>query len=209
MPDPLLFSLQQMTIDLSLIQRNHHLAKTDQKENDTEHSLTVALLCWYIYERNKLDLDISKILKYAITHDFVERYAGDVNTFASQNERDMKVVKEQESFEKLSTEYSDFPGMISAMKEYELKQDEESLFVWTVDKMQGMIMGDMDDWRPYASLNIAYDEFLNKHTEHLKKIVSLLQGNFRKFARILQGNLLRPTFIAAKYVGERHQDIYA
>lgn len=29
-PDPLLFSLQQMTIDLSLIKRNHHLAGTDE-----------------------------------------------------------------------------------------------------------------------------------------------------------------------------------
>ena len=168
-PDPLLFSLQQMTIDLSLIQRNHHLAKTDQKENDTEHSLTVALLCWYIHERYSLDLDISKILKYAITHDFVERYAGDTNTFASQSEREMKITKEQQSFERLSIEYQEFPDMIASMREYELKRDEESLFVWTVDKMQGMIMGDMDDWRPYASLNITYTDFLNKHTEHVEK----------------------------------------
>jgi putative hydrolases of HD superfamily len=168
-PDPLLFSLQQMTIDLSLIKRNHHLAKTDQKENDIEHSLTVALLCWYIHDRHHLELDISKILKYAITHDFVERYAGDVNTFASQKEREQKVVNEQASLERLSVEYKDFPDMISSMRNYESKQDEESNFVWTVDKMQGMIMGDMDDWRPYASINITYDQFVGKHGEHLKK----------------------------------------
>lgn len=168
-PDPLLFSLQQMTIDLSLIERNHHLAKTNKKENDIDHSLTVALLCWYIYERCNLRLDISKILKCAITHDFVERYAGDVNTFASKDEREMKIIKERESLKKLSVEYRDFPGMVSSMKEYESRSDEESNFVWTVDKMQGMIMGDMDNWRPYASLNITYDEFVGKHTEQLKQ----------------------------------------
>ena len=167
--DPVLFSLQQMTIDLSLIERSHNLAKTNRKENDIEHSLTVALLCWYIHDRYDLDLDISKVLKYAITHDFVERYAGDVNTFASQSDREAKVIREQAALEKLSTEYSDFPGMVTAMKEYESRQDEESLFVWSVDKMQGMIMGDMDDWRPYASLGITYEAFVRKHTEHLVK----------------------------------------
>lgn len=168
-PDPLLFSLQQMTIDLSLIKRNHHLAGTDEKENDTEHSFTVVLLCWYIHARHHLPLDISKIFKYAITHDFAERYAGDTNTFANQNEREMKVIREQAALKRLSAEYSEFPDMVAAMEEYELRQDEESLFVWTVDKMQGMIMGDMDKWRPYASLNITYDEFVRKHTEHLEK----------------------------------------
>ena len=158
-----------MTIDLSLIERNHHLAKTNQKENDIEHSLTVALLCWYIHDRHHLKLEISKILKYAITHDFVERYAGDVNTFASQKEREQKVVNEQASLERLSIEYKDFPDMVSSMQNYESKQDEESNFVWTVDKMQGMIMGDMDGWRPYASINVTYDQFVDKHGEHLKK----------------------------------------
>ena len=169
MPDPLLFSLQQLTIDLSLIARNHHLAKTDKKENDIEHSLTVALLCWYIYDREELKLDLSKILKYAITHDFVERYAGDVNTFASAEERNNKVIRESDSLEKLAKEYDKFPTMIFAMRQYELKEDEESLFVWTVDKMQGMIMGDMDGWRPYANLNISYDSFVKKHGEHHSK----------------------------------------
>lgn len=168
-PDPLLFSLQRMTIDLSLIERNHYLAKTDRHENDIEHSLTVALLCWYIHDKHKLDLDIAKILKYSITHDFVERYAGDINTFASAEDRAAKVQREQESLEKLANEFSEFPDMIMSMRRYEQKHDEESLFVWTVDKMQSLLMGDMDDWRPYAELNISYDQFAAKYKELVDK----------------------------------------
>ena len=168
-PDPILFSLQQLTIDLSLIKRNHNLAKTNQKENDIEHSLTVALLCWYIHDRYNLKLDISKILKYAITHDFVERYAGDVNTFASADERNAKVLREQESLIRLSDEFSDFQDMAVSMQNYELRQDDESLFVWTVDKMQGLIMGDMDSWRPYAEIGITYDQFVIKYKELSEK----------------------------------------
>jgi putative hydrolase of HD superfamily len=168
-PDPLLFSLQQMIIDLSLIDRSHYLAKTERRENDIEHSMTVAILCWYVHDRYQIDLDIAKILKYAITHDFVERYAGDVNTFASTDERNAKVQQEQKSLDRLSGEFSTFNDMITSMQEYELKRDQESLFVWTVDKMQPLIMGDMDNWRPYAEIEITYDQFSAKYRELLEK----------------------------------------
>lgn len=158
-----------MVIDLSLIDRNHYLAKTERRENDIEHSMTVAVLCWYIHDTYHIDLDISKILKYAIAHDFVERYAGDVNTFASAEDREMKVKREQESLERLSMEFSGFGDMVASMEGYEDKQDEESLFVWTVDKMQQLIMGDMDSWRPYKEINISYDQFTAKYAELLEK----------------------------------------
>lgn len=99
-PDPLFFSLQQMLIDLSLINRNHYLANTNRRENDIEHSLTVAILSWYVHDKYKLNLDIAKILKYAIVHDFVEVYAGDVNTFATVDERNAKAVREQASLDR-------------------------------------------------------------------------------------------------------------
>jgi len=164
-PDPVLFALQQMTVDLSLIKRRSYLAGTDKRENDVEHSLTVALLCWYLHNKLQLPLDIAKILKYAITHDFVERYAGDVNTFASVAEREQKVYRERDSLNQLTEEFSEFEDMITAMETYESKQDEESLFVWSVDKMQQLIMGDMDAWRCYAELPVSYDQFCAKYKE--------------------------------------------
>lgn len=145
------------------------MANTNRHENDIEHSMTVAILCWYIHDRYKIDLDISKILKYALTHDFVERYAGDVNTFASSSERISKIDRERESLDKLSNEFNEFGDMISSMRGYESKADKESLFVWTVDKMQPLIMGDMDSWRPYREIGISYDQFIAKYDELLAK----------------------------------------
>jgi putative hydrolase of HD superfamily len=168
-PDHILFELQKMSIDLALIDRNHYLAGTQRRENDIEHSFTVALLCWYIHDRHKIDLDIAKILKYALSHDFVERYAGDVNTFASAKDRQQKVKDEAAALTRLSTEFSDFPDLVSKMNDYELKQDEESLFVWTVDKMQQLIMGDLDAWRPYREISITFEQFCDKHIEQLQK----------------------------------------
>lgn len=168
-PDHTLFELQKMSIDLALINRNHYLAGTDRRENDIEHSFTVALLCWYIHDRYVINLDITKILKYALAHDFVERYAGDVNTYASNQAREQKVKDEAAALARLSTEFSEFPDLVSSMNEYELKQDEESLFVWTVGKMQQLLMGDLDGWRPYHEISITYERFCDKSAEQLKK----------------------------------------
>lgn len=168
-PDELLFELQKMTIDLSLINRNHYLAGTERRENDIEHSFTVALLCWYIHDRYKINLDISRILKYALTHDFVERYAGDVNTYASDAARQQKVKDEAIALTRLSAEFSGFPDLVTGMNNYESKQDEEALFVWTVDKMQQLLMGDLDNWRPYHEISITFEQFCDKCAEQLQK----------------------------------------
>jgi putative hydrolase of HD superfamily len=177
-PDHMLFELQKMNIDLARIDRNHYLAGSERRENDIEHSFTVALLCWYIHDRYNINLDITKILKYALAHDFVERYAGDVNTYASAKAREQKVKDEAASLERLSTELAAFPDLVSKMNEYELKQDEESLFVWTVDKMQQLIMGDLDAWRPYREISITFEQFCDKSAEQLEKSSPYLREIF-------------------------------
>lgn len=164
-PYPLLFELQQLTVDMSLIDRKHYLPGTKRNENDLEHSFTVALLCWYLYEKVRPNLDISLILKYAMAHDFVERYAGDVPSFASQQAREEKVIKEQMALAQLSEELSDFPDLTATMQNYEKKDDEESLFVWTVDKIQQLTMGDLDNWACYVEDKISYDRFVEKYTD--------------------------------------------
>lgn len=161
--DPVLPALQNLVVAFSQIDRNHYLAGTDRRENDSEHTLTVAVLCWYIHDKHRLPLDIGKILKYAIAHDFVEVYAGDINAFASKQERQKKIVLEKQALERLSEEFSAFPDLVSTMEGYETKIDEESLFVWTVDKIQALILGDLDKWRPYEELKIDYAAFCQKY----------------------------------------------
>jgi 5'-deoxynucleotidase YfbR-like HD superfamily hydrolase len=158
-----------MINDLSIIDRKHYHPEVKRRENDIEHSMAVAILCWYIHDKYALDLDIALILKYALTHDFVERYAGDIPTFASVAERNSKVLRERESLKRLSDEFSEFDGMIASMQNYETKEDEESLFVWSVDKMQQLIMGDLDKWSSYAEAPITYDQFVIKYKELSEK----------------------------------------
>lgn len=165
--DPVLFELQKLTNDLTKIERHHYIASETRHENDIEHSFTVALLAWYICSRYKLPLDLTKVLKYALTHDFVERYAGDVSTFASKAARNQKVKLEKIALQRLTSELVQFADLCKSLSAYDEFEDEESLFVWTVDKMQPYIMGDMDDWRPYKNEKISYEMFIGKHKEQL------------------------------------------
>lgn len=170
--------IQQLIIDLSLVDRNHYIAKTPRRENDSEHSLSVAVLCWYFHHKLKTPLDELKIMKYALSHDFVEVNAGDVNTFANERARAQKVLDERASLKKLSKAFSDFEDLVETINEYEHRKDEESLFVWTIDKMQALILGDLDDWRPYEELNISFDQFTKKYTELLSRSSKYCKAEF-------------------------------
>ena len=168
-PHPLLFDLQRLIVDLALIDRNHHLIGHERAENDIEHSFAVAMLCWYIHDKYKLDLDLAKILKYALIHDFTEKYVGDINTFASQEARSKKAKLEKAALTRLSEEFKGFGGLVTTLQDYDARADEEALFVWTVDKMQAYILGDLDDWRPYKKINLTYEAVVKKHAEQLAK----------------------------------------
>lgn len=167
-PHPALFKLQHLVSDLSKVDRRHYKLNTDTRESDVEHSFSVAMLCWFILTNNRIDLDLSLVLQYALAHDFVERYAGDTNTFASPKQRQAKIQKEKVALQRFGEEFGDFPSLVDVMQRYETKEDSESLFVWTVDKMQPLILSDMDgNWRPYNELGINYETFSEKYADLL------------------------------------------
>ncbi len=155
-------AIQRLVVDIQKVERHHSIPDTDRHENVAEHSFSVAILCWRIYEAVNPPLDISKILKYALIHDFTERgLKADVNTYAQKGERNVK--KERELFElkKISSEFEDFDDFILMLNGYE-GLDEEALFVWSVDKMQAIILGKIDGWRPYMSYGVTYEQFCVK-----------------------------------------------
>lgn len=167
--DETLQKIQKLSVSLALVNRRHYFAGSNRHENDAEHTLSVALLCWYILEKHKLGLDFSKVLKYVMAHDLVEVYAGDFNTFSTDSEKKDKERLEKQSLKKLSKELADFPGLVDSIKKYEEKSDLESQFVWMVDKMQALILADLDGWRPHREAGITFNQFEAKYKELLEK----------------------------------------
>src|SRR3989344_3513354 len=119
--------IQRLVVDIQKVERHHSIPDTDRHENVAEHSFSVAILCWRIYEAVNPPLDISKILKYALIHDFTERgLKADVNTYAQKEERNVKKERELLELKKISSEFEDFDDFILMLNGYE-KSDEEAL----------------------------------------------------------------------------------
>lgn len=117
------------------IERTIYRSDGDRRENDSEHSYQLAMICWYIISTQWLDLDISKVMKYALAHDLVEIYAGDTDTFGTLELKNNKEEREKIAFEKIKVEFAEFEEMIDIIHNYENKDNKESQFVYAVDKI--------------------------------------------------------------------------
>jgi putative hydrolase of HD superfamily len=113
------------------------LVKSEERyENDAEHSFQLAMLCWYYASTNNLNLDIDKVIKYALVHDLVEIYAGDTYVY----EKDIaylnsKADREHQALMKITGEFADFPELPMLIAEYELRDSEEAKYVYAFDKI--------------------------------------------------------------------------
>jgi len=132
--------LQQFIADFSNVTRKVQLANTERLENDVEHSYGLALTCWFLAPKIAPELNLEKILCYALAHDTVEVHAGDTFIFAPQEELDTKSAREDEAIENLRSDWMDFPEMTQAAEGYKNRVDEEAKFVKAVDKLLPIIM---------------------------------------------------------------------
>lgn len=164
-------TVQQLVNDFSKVHRSHYLPGTDQRESDTLHSMSVALLAWQIHDMLGLNMDMAKVMQYALVHDLVEVYAGDVNTYASRERRLAKKKAETLSLKKIENETNDiFPNLTKMMTAYEQRQDDESRYAWSVDKMQALIQGKIDNYRPFYEQGLTTADVKRVHGGYIELV---------------------------------------
>lgn len=115
-------------------------ANSSRAENDAEHAFTLAIVSISLSEKMNLQLDTGKLAKYALIHDLVEAYAGDVSAKADESEHNTKAEKEQEALKKIKQNFGkSVPWIHEAIENYESQADKEAIFVYLVDKNMGVI----------------------------------------------------------------------
>jgi putative hydrolase of HD superfamily len=148
-----LADLQQLVAEFSKVMRVPQLGDTGRLENDVDHSFGLALTCWYLAPKIAPGLDMTKIFKYALSHDIVELHAGDTFVFASDDEIASKSAREDAALARLYDEWSDFTDMVDSAKGYKNKIDEEAKFVKAVDKILPLLVIELGE----------SSEFWNRH----------------------------------------------
>ena len=145
---------QELMYAFSRTDRVVKIPQTDRFENVAEHSYALAMTAWYLAQRIAPHLDKEKIFKYALVGDLVEVYASDTNAFGSQEEISTKAEREQAAFNRLKAEWQDFPEMIRTIEDYESKIDDESKFVYAVDKILPALIVNLGEkeqfWQRYS-----------------------------------------------------------
>jgi putative hydrolases of HD superfamily len=165
------------------IQRKVFVVGEDRRENDLEHSGQLALVGWYLVSSNKLSLDIDKVIKYALIHDLVEVYAGDVY-FYSLNRKD-KEEKEHKARIKIEEEFSEFTDLHREIQAYEKRVDEESKFVYALDKLLPILNIYLDKGRSWKLDEVTL-EMLKKHKREKIKLSKDIEVYFDKIIEILE-----------------------
>ncbi|OGG89362.1 hypothetical protein A2592_02820 [Candidatus Kaiserbacteria bacterium RIFOXYD1_FULL_42_15] len=126
--------------------------------NTAEHTFELVMLCWYIAGVEKLELNHEKILKYALAHDLIEAYSGDTPAYDNAGQK-TKAAREHAALDRICTEFSEFPELISVIKEYESKSTEESRFVYATDKLMDPLNCSMEPKSTlWKELDITYSD---------------------------------------------------
>lgn len=139
-----LAELQQLVADFAKIKRAVPLADANEAENDVEHSYSLAMTCWYLHDKIAPELDLSKILRYALAHDIVEIHAGDTYPWDKAAVA-TKYEREKAAMRQLEEDWHDFPMIIEFTEGYADKVDEEAKFAYAVDKILPIIMIELAD----------------------------------------------------------------
>jgi putative hydrolase of HD superfamily len=144
--------------------------KDGTNENDAEHSYQLAITAWYLVESNKLDLDIGKVLRYALAHDLVEAYAGDTPSDVHRKyeaERNTKKHREEEAALRLREEFKEFPDLHEIIEHYEKREDEESKFVYALDKIMPILNIYLDDGYSWKANNVSVEDVVQYKKEKI------------------------------------------
>ena len=129
-------------------------------ENDTEHSYNLAMVAWYVSDQLKLQLDVEKMLKYALIHDLPEVYAGD--TFAFGDRRDKKE-REAKALARIKSEMPEASAITGLVEKYEERADQESRFVWALDKLMPPLISYLGQGLSWRRNSLTFEMVENHH----------------------------------------------
>lgn len=161
-------------------------------ENDAEHSFQLAMTAWYIVSANKLKLNLKKVLEYSLAHDLVEAYAGDTPSEVHKNfakSRKTKEAREERALKRIESDFKSFKDLHKIIKAYERRRDEESKFVYALDKMMPILniylekgyswkvyKVSIDDVLAYKKDKIAESKAVKKYFDQMVPILRKLKG---------------------------------
>lgn len=159
----------------------------DSQENDVMHSYQVAMMAWFLSEQFNLPLSKEKLFKYGLAHDLVEVYAGDTPVYDSEggsNTKETKKEREAEALEKIKQEFGHFQDLVEAIESYEEMKDDESVFIYELDKILPPLNIYLDGGHGWNKFSITLDEIgaeKRRKVTNVRALIDLMEEMFARF----------------------------
>ena len=191
--------LGSLMMSFGKVYRATYLDKDGTKESDTDHTTMLAVMACAIASSLQLDLDLGKVAHYALVHDLVEVYAGDVNTI-NFHTTDHKAKEENEAaaLRRIKERFGEvFPWIHTTIEAYESLADAEARYIKTLDKIMPAITHiHTDNMAVNEGFDdpVAFEESVRARNEHMRNTFA----HDQELVMRLREKLLEPT-IAKKY----------
>ncbi len=176
--------------------RATYLDKNGTKESDTDHTTMLAVMACAIASSLQLDLDLGKVAHYALVHDLVEVYAGDVNTINFQT-TDHKAKEENEAaaLQRIKEQFGEtFPWIHKTIEAYESLSDPEARYIKTLDKILPAITHiHTDNMAVNEGFDdpVAFETSVRARNEHMRNTFA----HDQELVMQLREKLLEPTIV--------------
>lgn len=129
----LVLQISELTQNFANVERIPRY-QNGERENDAEHSFMLALAAPEVARILGLDLNMEKVMAFALCHDLIELKTGDIPTFnLTPEELTQKEQREYIAKQQLLRELP--PGIAAYLQEYEEQATDEAVFIRTLDKL--------------------------------------------------------------------------
>jgi len=131
-----LLDLARLIRDFAQVERTIYLDPNKTIESDTDHTVALSVFACALAQKYEPKLDLGLIAQYALVHDLVEVYAGDVSTLhIDRVDFAAKEAAEAKALRKIKKRFGKaFPWLHQTIEDYESLKTAEARFVKAIDK---------------------------------------------------------------------------
>lgn len=146
------------------IGRQTYIADGSRKENDAEHSWSLALMCMLLAEHSNEKIDVLRTLEMVLIHDLVEIDAGDTyayDTDGNQTKRERELKAAKRIFHILPDDQAEF--VRGLWDEFEAGETPEAKFANTVDKVQPITLNNITGGIAWKEHDVAAEQVIKRN----------------------------------------------
>jgi putative hydrolases of HD superfamily len=132
---PGVVALGEFAMKFALIERTGVVRIDGTPETDTDHTIMLSVIACSIASEHAPELDVGKVSLFALVHDLVEVYAGDVSTMRPEEvDFAVKEANEREALERIKQVFGQTSWLYRIIDEYERLDSPEARFIKVLDK---------------------------------------------------------------------------